>query len=388
MTVQKKHAFSGIQSILAAFLCPIFLFLPVGCKEKTPPAPPPPKVTVTRPVRQMVADYLESTGNTQAIYTVQLVARVAGYLEEVLFRDGQMVKKGQLLFRIQQDTYQNELQQAEGQILLQTAQLEYAQKELARYTHLLKQKAASPETVDNWQFQRDSARANLEVAKAARNLAQLNLDYTEVRAPFDGRIDRRLVDPGNLVGSNGNTLLAQLNRINPIYVYFTISDLDLARLVKAMGGFPGQWQQKKWPVSFGLPTEDGYPNHGHLDFASISLTATTGTLLMRGIFSNPAGRILPGLYARVQIPLEEKELFLVPEEAVGHDQQGSYVLIVNGQDMVERRAVETGPLVDSRRAIEEGLKGEESIIVKGLMRAVPGRRVSPEREGSAGKAGS
>jgi RND family efflux transporter MFP subunit len=388
MTIEKKHARRGIQTVLAAIIWPIFIFLPGGCKEKPPPAPPPPKVTVAQPVRQMVTDHLESTGNTQAIYTVQLVARVAGYLQEVLFQDGQMVKKGQLLFRIQQDTYQNELQQAEGQILLQTAQLEYAQKELERYTNLLQQKAASPETVDNWQFQRDSALANLKVAAAARNLAQLNLDYTEVRAPFDGRIDRRLVDPGNLVGSNGNTVLAQLNQIDPIYVYFTLSDLDLERLAKAVGGFPGQWQQKKWPVSFGLPNEEGYPNRGQLDFAAISLTATTGTLLMRGVFSNPAGRILPGLYARVRVPLEEKPLFMVPEDAVGHDQQGSYVFIVNEQNVVERRSVETGPLVDNRRAIEEGLKGMEWIIVKGFMRATPGRQVSPAREGAAGKAGS
>jgi RND family efflux transporter MFP subunit len=388
MTIEKKYPFRGIQFVLAALICPILIFLPGGCKEVPPPAPPSPKVTVTRPVRQMVTDYLESTGNTQAVYTVQMVARVAGYLEEVFFQDGQMVKKGQLLFRIQQDTYQNELRQAEGQILLQRAQLEYAQKELIRYTNLLQQKAASPETVDNWQFQLDSARANLKVAEAARNLAQLNLDYTEVMAPFDGRIDRRLVDPGNLVGSNGNTVLAQLNQIDPIYVYFTISDLDLARLAKAVGGFPGQWQQKKWPVSFGLPAEEGYPNRGIIDFAAISLTPTTGTLLMRGIFSNPACRVLPGLYARVRVALEEKDLFLVPEEAVGHDQQGSYVLIVNEQDVVERRSVETGPLVDNRRAIEEGLKGKEWIIVKGSLRAAPGREVSPEREGAAGKAGS
>ena len=389
VTIAKKYAFRGIKSFPAAFICSIFIFLPVGCKEKpSAPAPPPPRVTVTRPVRQMVTDYLESTGNTQAINTVQLVARVAGYLEEVLFRDGQMVKKGELLFRIQQDTYQNELQQAEGQILLQTAQLEYAQKELLRYTNLLQQKAASPETVDNWQFQLDSARANLKVAEAARNLAQLNLDYTEVRAPFDGRIDRRLVDPGNLVGSNGNMALAQLNRIDPLYVYFTISDLDLARLAKAVGGLPGQWQRKKWPILFGLPAEEGYPNRGSLDFAAISLTPTTGTLLMRGIFANPDGKILPGLYARVRVPVEEKPLFLVPEEAVGHDQQGAYVLIVNEQNRVERRNIQTGPLADSRRAIQEGLQGQEWIIVKGLMRAAPGRQVSPGRQGAAGKAGS
>ena len=196
-------------------------------------------MTVAQPVRRVVTDSLELTGNTQAIYTVQLVARVAGYLEKVLFQDGQLVKKGQPLFLIQQNTYEASLRQAEAQILLQQAQLEYAQKQLERFSNLLPNNAASQTDVDNWRYQRDSARANLQAAQAQRDLAQLNLDYTTVTAPFDGRIDRRLQDPGNLVGSGGNTVLAQLSQIDPIYVYFNISDLDLARLLKSTHGIPG-----------------------------------------------------------------------------------------------------------------------------------------------------
>ena len=290
-----------------------------GCGEKAAYAPPPPpKVTVVQPVKQMVTDYLELTGNTQAINTVQLVARVSGYLEKIFFQDGQIVKKGQLLFHIQRDTYEARLQQAEGQVLLQKALLEYAKTELARYSNLLDQKAASQTDVDNWRNQRDSAQANLVTAEANRDLAKLDLSYTQVIAPFDGRIDRRLQDPGNMVGSGpNNTVLAEFNQIDPIYVYFTISDLDLARLMKATGGIPGQTDAKKWPVSVGLANEEGYPRQGYLDFAAISLTPTTGTLLMRGIFSNPAGKILPGLYARVRVSVEKKPAFLLPEEAVG-----------------------------------------------------------------------
>jgi RND family efflux transporter MFP subunit len=328
-----------------------------------------------------VTDYLELAGNTQAIETVQLVARVSGYLERVFFQDGQRVKKGDLLFLLQQNTYQDALRQNEAQILLQKAQLDYAEKQLIRYSNLLQQKATSQENVDNWRYQRDSAQANLQAAEAARDLSKLNLSYTEITAPFDGRIDRRLQDPGNLVGSGGNTVLAAINQIDPIYVYFNISDADLARLMGEARWIPGQTRAKPWPVYVGLPNEKDYPHEGRLDFASISLTPTTGTLLLRGIFPNPDGKILPGLYVQVRVPVQKKTALLVPEVAVANDQEGSYVLIVSEKNVVERRSVRTGATVDNLRVIEEGLNGKEWVISKGLLRAAPGRQVTPEREG-------
>ena len=380
MVCPKRETPRPIRKVLA---CVIWLMLAVyvtACKEKPHPPPPPPAVTVAQPVQRTVADYLELTGNSQAIQTVQLVARVSGYLEKVFFRDGQNVKKGQLLFLIQQNTYEDALRQNEAQILLQKAQLDYAEKQFIRYSNLLQQKATSQENVDNWRYQRDSAEANLKAAEAARDLSKLNLSYTEVAAPFDGRIDRRLVDPGNLVGSGQSTVLAEVNQINPIYVYFNISDADLARLMGEAHWTPGKTEAKQWPVFVGLTNETGYPHKGHLDFASISLTPTTGTLLLRGIFPNPDGKILPGLYARVHVPVKEGPAFLVPQEAIGYDQRGSYVLVVNENNMVQRSSVRTGTLVDHLRVVEEGLTGKEWVVVRGVQKAIPGRPVTPERQ--------
>jgi RND family efflux transporter MFP subunit len=353
-----------------------------GCKDTPKPQPPPPpKVTVAQPQQRTVTDYLELTGNTQAIYTVQLVARVAGYLEQVLFQDGQIVKKGQPLFIIQRNTYEDNLRQAEAAISQFRAQLLFAESQYTRFTNLIQHNAATQSDVDNWRYQRDLAQANLKSAESQRDLAKLNLDYTLVAAPFDGRMDRRQVDPGNLVGSGGNTVLASINQIDPIYVYFNISDYDLARLRKRAGGIPGSVDGRTWSVQAGLPGEDGYLHQGHLDFAAISLTTTTGSLLMRGILPNKDGRILPGLYARVRVPLGQKASLLVPEVAVGNDQQGAFVLVVNDKNVVERRGVKTGTSVDALRAVDDGLTGKEWVVVNGLLRAAPGRQVTPQREG-------
>jgi RND family efflux transporter MFP subunit len=364
-------------------LCVVLAALVPACKEKPMPAPPPPTVTVAQPVQRTVTDSLELVGNTRAFKTVQLVARVEGYLERVLFQDGQLVQEGQLLFRIQQNTYEDNLRQAQASVGQQKALLEYAETQLTRYVNLVERKGASQADVDNWRYQRDSARANLQAAEAQVNLAKLNLGYTEVRAPFDGRIDRRLKDPGNLVGPGTDSALAQLDQTDPIYIYFNISDLDLARLMRVTQGIPGQGADRKWPMAMGLPLEEAYPHEGRLDFASASLTATTGTLLMRGVFPNPDGKILPGFYARVRVPVETRTAWLVPDVAVALDQQGPYVLIVNEQNVVERRGVKTGRRVDNLRVIEEGLQGTEWVITDGLMRAAPGRPVTPQRQGTA-----
>jgi RND family efflux transporter MFP subunit len=382
-----------MQKTAAAALLGLILLFPAGCTQKQQAAPPPPpKVTVRQPVRENVTDYLELNGNTQAINTIQLRARVEGYLDAVYFRDGDVVKKDQLLFLIQQNTYFAMLQQAEGSVLNEKALLEHAKTEFARFSKLYEQKAAADTDVENWRNQRDTAQAGLISAEAQRDLAKLNLGYTWVVAPFTGRIDRRLVDPGNLVGSGSSTVLAELTQIDPLYVYFTIAETDIPPDLRDV---KPAWQKssksaakaEKFPVFLSLANEAGYPHEGYLDFSSSTINASTGTLLVRGVFPNPDGTMRPGQYARVRLPVgKEKSAILVPEAAVSYDQLGNYVLIVNENNIVERRNVKTGAQKDHSYVIEDGLTGDEWVVTVGVLKAVPGKPVTPERGEQQGAA--
>ncbi len=359
------------------------LAITAACGDKNVYAPPPPpKVTVSQPVRQPVTDYLEFTGNAQAINTAQLRARVPGYLEKVFFKDGDLVKKGQLLFLIQPNTYQAKLEEAEADILKQKAALDHARAEVQRFSRLVNQKAAAQSDLDNWRFQLDSAKAALKAAEAKRDLARLDLSYTRVTAPFNGRIDRRLKDVGNLVGAGEYTLLAEINQIDPIYFYFTMNEADLLQVMTKSGRSPLESEKIKVPLSLGLANEEGYPHQGYLDFAAISLTPTTGSLQLRGIFPNSDGKIVPGLFGRIRgaVMGRTKENLLVPAVALGYDQQGPYVLVVEDSNLVQRRSVKLGIEVGDRRVVQEGLNGDEWLITNGLLRAFPGKPVTPVKE--------
>ncbi len=364
-----------------ALISVALLVLVLACGERNAYAPPPPpKVTVSQPLKRQVTDYLEFTGNAVAFNTVPLRARVEGFLEKVLFQDGDPVKKGQTLFLIQQEQYQAQLQKAEASVLSEKAQLEHAQTEFVRYSGLVKQDAAAQTDVDRWHYERDSRQAAVKAAEAQVTLAKLNLSYTRITAPFNGRMGRHLKDPGTLVGAGEHTLLAEINQIDPIYVYFSISEQDLLKVRGKKPKAAEEAQKSKPPVYVGLADEPEYPHKGYLDFAGISLNATTGTLQLRAIISNPETVILPGMFARVKAPLDEKrEALLVPDVAISYDQMGPFVRLVNDKNIVERRPVKLGVQEEKYRVVTEGLKGEEWVVISGLLRAIPGRQVTPEK---------
>lgn len=375
------------RSVTLRLLSIIFLTAFIGgCKpaeNKYIPAPPP-EVTVDRPVQQPITEYLELTGNTQAFETVDLRARVPGFLTGVNFKDGEVVKKDELLFVIEREPYEIQVKLAEANIASAQANLNRSTLEYNRQLQLVKQSATSQSTVEQWQATRDADQASLGQARANAETAKLNLSYTHVKAPFKGRVDRHLVDRGNLVGSGQATLLATISRLDPIYAYFNVNERDLVRVLekRRQEGLKS-YNEEPVPIYMGIEGEEGYPHEGRFDFAATSLDPATGTLLMRGIFANSVEgglqiRIMPGMFVRVRIPVYvEKHAFLVSDRAIGADQSGSYVLVVNSRESVEQRPVKVGTLVDKMRVVREGLKGDEWIVVDGIQRARPGIKVKP-----------
>jgi RND family efflux transporter MFP subunit len=361
-----------------------------GCKEAKVVAPPePPAVTVAKPGHESVANYLDFTGNTAAVRAVTVVARVEGYLQKIHFIDGQQVKKGDLLFTLQQEQYIAQLKQARAQLDGQIASYKHAEIELPRYKRLVAQDAATQTQVDQWQAKKDEAAAGVASAKAQVDLAELNLSYTVIRAPMDGRIGRHLIDVGNLVGGAGQpTTLAQIDQVDPLYVYFTIDQRELLALLGRQRSASGQMlTQGRIPASFGLVNDEGFPHKGYLDFAALDVSSTTGTLQMRAVWPNPQQKTLPGLFTRVRVTaLEKTDALLVPGDAVRFDQQGEYLLVVGANNVVERRGVKAGLQMGDKLVIREGLGADDSVIVEGLLRAVPGQKVSPKPPATAAAA--
>lgn len=344
-------------------------------------APPPPKVSVAKPVQQQAIRYLEATGSTAAVNQADLVARVAGFVQGISYNDGDEVKQGRLLFTIEPEPYRVKVEQAKAAELGAEANLKQQQIVYDRQVDLVAKQASPQSLLDQATASRDSAQSNLDQSKASTQLAVINDGYTRVTAPFDGVVTARQVSLGQYVGANGQpTTLATIVQIAPIYVNFNISETDVQRIRDEMTrrGLT-RADFRKVPIEIATQTETGYPHIGTLDYVSPNVSASTGTLLARAILANQDRGLLPGYFVRVRIPIERiPNALLVPDTAIGSDQGGRYVLVIGKDDVVEQRKVEVGPQVGELRVIEKGIGADDRIVVAGSLRAVPGQKVDPQ----------
>ncbi|MFS2180156.1 efflux RND transporter periplasmic adaptor subunit [Rhizobium pisi] len=356
-----------------------------GCEESsnTYVPPPPPSVRVAQPVQQPVTLYFELTGNTAPLNSVDIEARVQGYVQSIDYQDGMMVKKGTKLFGIERDTYQAQLDQAKASLASQQASQVGAQQEYDRQLNLMKQQVTTQTAVDSAKATLDEANAAILNAQANLELATINLGYTEVLAPFDGIVTDHLVDIGALVGISGPTKLASIVQTDPLYAYFNVSETQVLMIKEDLvkqGRTFRQTDLPNIPAELGLQTEEGYPHKGHLDYVSPQLDASTGTLQVRALFDNKDHAMLPGLFVRVRVPVGHNDkALLVRDDAIGTNQLGSYVLVLGKDDIIEQKQVKTGQKEGPLRVIDSGLDPADLVVIQGTQLAVPGSKVTPEK---------
>ncbi|WP_072818988.1 efflux RND transporter periplasmic adaptor subunit [Bradyrhizobium erythrophlei] len=351
-----------------------------ACEQNTFVPPPPPKVDVAAPMQKSITRYLDATGNTAPVKSVDLVARVQGFLQTINYKDGSPVKEGTTLFTIEPETYKLKVDQAQAAEAGAQASLKQAELDYKRQVDLVQKQAVSQSTLDTSTSNRDNAQANLQQAQANTKIAQVNFGYTNVAAPFDGIVTAHLVSVGELVGVASPTQLATIVATDPIYVNFSVNEQDVLRIreeARRRGITVDDLRQI--PIEIGLQSETGYPHKGTLDYVAPQLNQSTGTLAVRGILKNSDRQLLPGYFARVRVPVEQNvKAMLVPDVALGSDQAGRYVLVVNAENVVEQRKVTVGPLGGDLRVIESGLKVDDKVVVAGLLRAIPGQKVDPQ----------
>jgi RND family efflux transporter MFP subunit len=374
---------------------PVVLLLALGASlaacgrsEKQASAPPPPKATVEQPVKRTVTDYDEYVGRFSAVDSVEVRARVSGYLDGVHFKDGQIVKKGDLLFTIDKRPFQYTLDQARANLATAKSNLAYAKADYERGQSLVQQKTITQQVFEQRTQTLRNAQAAQNGAEAAVEQAQLDLEFTELRAPIDGRIGAHQVSVGNLVtgGTAGNTtLLATIVSTDPIYFEFTFDEasyLRYQRMAKDGGGSAGRGDGL--PVTLKLIDEQNFVHRGHLDFINNVINTATGTILARAVFANPDGVLTPGMFGRVRVPASAPyEALLIPDAAIQTEQTRKYVLVVGSDDKVAERYVTLGQTTpDNLRVIKAGLKVGDRVIVEGLMQTRAGMKVTPELKSS------
>ncbi|MGB7257524.1 MAG: efflux RND transporter periplasmic adaptor subunit [Pseudolabrys sp.] len=362
-----------------------------GCGERQQQggAPPPPAVTVAKPVKRTIVDYDEYVGRFVAVDSVEIRARVSGYLDGVHFKDGQIVKQGDLLFTVDKRPFQNTLDQARANLALAKSNATFTKADLDRGQQLVRDKTITDQTFEQRAQAYRNAQASVNANEAAVRQAELDIEFTELRAPVTGRIGDRRVSPGNLVtgGTGGNTtLLATIVSTDPIRFEFTFDEASFLRYERlGKGGNDIASRGGRVPVALKLIDEPDFEHSGRMDFVDNVIERTTGTIRGRAVFDNPNGVFTPGMFARVRVPgTAPYEALLIPDAAIGTEQTRKYVLVVGADNKATNRYVTLGQTTsDGLRVIKEGLGPDDRIIVNGLMRARAGQVVTPQEQGAA-----
>ena len=371
------------RSILLASVLALVIFSAAGCGKDETKAPPPMPVTVAEVKSETVPIYLEYVGTTQSIQTVDINARVEGFLVKRAFKDGADLLEGDLLFVIDTRPFEADLKAARAQLAENRASLAYAQEQVRRYKPIVEKQYITQDTYDGYVTQAAESQAAVESAQANVTQAELNLSYCTMYAPFDGRIGRRYVDVGNLVGAEGSpTKLATMVQLDPMYVYFSVAERDIPQIFK-------EHDKNELTVSIVLPDESKHPEDGKIDFLNNEVDVNTGTMEMRAVVPNGSMTMLPGQFVKVQLLLREQPgALLVPQKAIGEFQGQQFVYVVGADDKVEYRNVTSGPQYQDLVIIENGVKAGEKVITEGLQKVKPGMTVVPETASEESKKAS
>ena len=374
------NVYSRLMNPSALFLCMPLLVI-AGCGGKGPPSMGPPTVTVATPLVRQITDWDEYTGRLAAVESVEIRARVSGYLQSVHFEDGALVKQGDLLFLIDPRPYQAALDEARADLTQSKVRLELAINDMDRAKRLFASRAISEEELDARTKERREAEAALEAAQAAVKASALDLEFARIKAPISGRIGRRLVTVGNLVSSAGDkpTLLTTIVSVDPVHVYFTADERSFLRYTRlAERGIRPSSRNVPNPVRLQLADEQGFPHLGHMDFVDNQVDTTTGTMQGRAIFDNPKGDLTPGLFGRVQLLGEGPyEALILPDQAIGTDQAQRLVYVLGKDNIVTPTPVILGRALGELRVIRSGLRATDRVVINGIQRVRPGVTVTP-----------
>jgi RND family efflux transporter MFP subunit len=375
LTKSLKRFFKPVCRVAA-----VFGILSTGCKPSTQaPILPPPPVTVATPIHKEIVEWDEYTGRTEAIESVDVRPRVSGYIDQISFKDGQLVKPGDVLFVIDQRPYQDVLDQAKANLQDAEALRQLKLANFARAEKLFQNKVTAKEEYDTSVAERNEAEAKFAQAQASVNSAALNVEFTEIKSPIQGRISRQLVTRGNLVQAD-STVLTKVVSVDPIYAYFNVDQRTVQKYYNQIQG--GQLQDPRvsaMPVYLQLEGETGFPHEGLIDFVDNTYNASTGTLQIRGRFQNKDASLYPDAFVRVRIAGTPKhDALLITDRAIATDQGQKFALLVDDNSVVQVRPVELGPVFDGLRVVRRGLGPDDRVIINGLVNARPGSKVTAQ----------